>query len=63
MLAKKKSLSGSLAPLRASASSFLSIFCSSVWMADGVEARQILEGEHQRLDALGIVAVVLFERW
>ncbi len=31
-------------------------------MRCGVEPRQILEGEHQRLDALGGVAVVLLER-
>src|SRR4249919_1104268 len=58
MLPRKNCRTVSVAPLSAMPSLSLSTLRSSV----GVEPHQVVEGEHQRLDALSGLAVGLFQR-
>ena len=62
MLLKKNWRTASVAPLSAIAELVLVDVAHQRLRRAGIELDQVVEGEHQRLDALGGVAVVLFQR-
>ena len=62
MLLRKNWRTASVAPLSATPSLSLSMWRISVCAEPASSLHQVVEGEHQRLDALGGLAVVLFQR-